>query len=309
MEESVSESGSLKLVTSSSSDESNGLDEGSSSEELRLPPSIRELPQRSTRGRRLGGLVNTDEDTQFWEHETWREEADDDEWKTDDEGRYKDKFDSDFLSTESEDEGLIDKAIEFKEFKKFDYQKIALRRQQRKENSKRIWSSFEIEKEYYKNPLKFKKKPLFQIDHLRISKETEEINNRILIEYNNIDKLEINKNKKYIDNQRLNGNIEYWISYINKELNIEEQLLFFINQKSPSNSSIPSIYSSQSNPVQETHQCSVFPHLKAKYQDPVTLKWYSGPQAFNIIRQQTFKLQLEQVSNVLQKTLESIIDI
>eukprot|EP01057_Protomagalhaensia_wolfi_P002243 Protomagalhaensia_wolfi_Nauph_80__2242@NODE_245_length_3065_cov_244_892597_g183_i0_p2_GENE_NODE_245_length_3065_cov_244_892597_g183_i0NODE_245_length_3065_cov_244_892597_g183_i0_p2_ORF_typecomplete_len390_score81_78YL1/PF05764_13/2_5e02YL1/PF05764_13/2_6e10YL1/PF05764_13/1_8e03YL1_C/PF08265_11/4_8e03YL1_C/PF08265_11/0_055DUF5341/PF17276_2/29DUF5341/PF17276_2/1_2_NODE_245_length_3065_cov_244_892597_g183_i01341171 len=325
-----SESGSLELATSSD----NGLDdeeeEESSTEEIR-PPSIRELPQRSTRGQRLTGLVNADEDVQFWEHETWREEADDDEWETDDEGRYRDKFDSDFLSTESEDEdteaGLIDKAIESREYKKFDYQKIALRRQQRKEACKRVWSSFDIETEYNKDPSQFKRKrPLFQSDHLRIAKETEKVNERILVQLT--DELETKKyrqGQQHIDTQRLNGEVENWVSWnSDRKIEYEEskksenqkkiestqplysrQLLFFVNLSSPQDSSIPPMYNQPTPTHPSTHQCSVFPHLKAKYQDPVTLKWYSGTEAFNAIRQRAFKEELEQVSNVLQKTLES----
>lgn len=45
-----------------------------------------------------------DQDREFWGHETWAEEQEDEEWSTEDEAHYKDVIDSDFDETESEEE-------------------------------------------------------------------------------------------------------------------------------------------------------------------------------------------------------------
>eukprot|EP01055_Gregarina_sp_Pseudo9_P001602 Gregarina_sp_Pseudo_9__1601@NODE_2079_length_1162_cov_19_155833_g1920_i0_p1_GENE_NODE_2079_length_1162_cov_19_155833_g1920_i0NODE_2079_length_1162_cov_19_155833_g1920_i0_p1_ORF_typecomplete_len366_score80_92YL1/PF05764_13/1_8e04YL1/PF05764_13/1_2e14YL1/PF05764_13/1e03YL1_C/PF08265_11/4_7e06DUF5341/PF17276_2/3_1e03DUF5341/PF17276_2/0_12HEPN_RnaseLS/PF18869_1/0_21HEPN_RnaseLS/PF18869_1/5e03HEPN_RnaseLS/PF18869_1/2_6e03DUF4680/PF15730_5/1_6e03DUF4680/PF15730_5/1_8e02DUF4680/PF15730_5/4_3e03DUF4680/ len=341
-EDSASNTSSLKLATSSSSsaEEEEEEEEEDDSEEypIEQPPEHKELPARATRGRRLNTILETEEDQLFWGHETWEEEDNDDEWQTDDEGHYRDKFDSDFLSSDSDNEQdeirlgeKVDKELgreERRQKKKFDYEKIAKRRKQRKESSQRIWSVFDLEKQLAQNPSAIRKKGaqkiLLQADHLRIAKQTEEVNRRILVQI--VDEIESRKLRQGQQNAetKSTGEVTAWVSWSSdRKIEYEEerkseaqkmkeamepvkerQLLFFMNLGQPSESRVPDMY--RQSPVEPTlrPQCSVFPHLPVKYRDPHTGACYSSVEAFSRIRHQSMQQDLNRVHQVLQRTLD-----
>lgn len=159
-EEGDEEDGGSDSPVDGSSDNDDSSSGSSSDSSILKPPERRTLPIRVTRGRvkrRLDESSSSD-DKEFWENDVWKEESDDDEWFTEDEGHYKDKFDSDFLDEDDDDQeektveaqGLaLDKAaikLERKSQKKFDYQKITSARLKRKEENKfnRVWSALDV---------------------------------------------------------------------------------------------------------------------------------------------------------------------
>lgn len=158
-EEADSSSGGSDAESSSSAshEEEGSSEEDSSEYEIVAPPQSRSLPERVTRGRRFKELIGSDAevDEEFWGNDVWNEEAQDEEWSTENEGHYKDKFDSDFLDTESSDDEADETgALQDAELKKldkgkkklkFDYHKIARQNERRREQSTKIWSVFNLE--------------------------------------------------------------------------------------------------------------------------------------------------------------------
>jgi len=105
----------------SSEDEESSKGRGRKRKKKFVVPPPRELPNRSTRGQRMGNLgmeEDEDADEEFWNQEFFAEEAKDEAYET--ESEPEDRFDADFL--ESEDESEEDE----------DAEEIAVRAQERK---------------------------------------------------------------------------------------------------------------------------------------------------------------------------------
>jgi len=86
-----------------SSDEEGGGRKRRGKRKFVLPPP-RELPQRTTRGKKVGALAipeDDDADEDFWNQEFFADEEQDDAYET--ESEPEDKFDQDFLDSEEED--------------------------------------------------------------------------------------------------------------------------------------------------------------------------------------------------------------
>lgn len=91
-------------------EEEGGEEEESELEEIEeeeaevLEPRV--LPSRETRGRRMHTFAGeeAEADEAFWGHDTWAEEAGDEEWSTEDEAHYRDYADADFFETTTEEE-------------------------------------------------------------------------------------------------------------------------------------------------------------------------------------------------------------
>lgn len=95
-------------------DEEEEEDDDDEDEELRyrrprkrvkfIPPPPRELPQRTTRGRRMGAvaaLQDEEADQEFWNQEFFAEDDHDEEYET--ESEPEDRFDADFMESEDDD--------------------------------------------------------------------------------------------------------------------------------------------------------------------------------------------------------------
>eukprot|EP00889_Picochlorum_renovo_P006809 jgi/Picre1/33839/NNA_001318.t1 len=88
----------------SDSEESSGRRKRRGKKKFVMPPP-RELPQRTTRGKKVGALAipeDDDADEDFWNQEFFADEEQDEAYET--ESEPEDKFDQDFLDSEDEDE-------------------------------------------------------------------------------------------------------------------------------------------------------------------------------------------------------------
>ncbi|KAK2198382.1 bifunctional Vps72-YL1 [Babesia duncani] len=112
LEDDVDASGSDGYGSENESDGSNGSDEsdsgsdssGESFDEMSVGVAL-ELPKRATRGKKYSKLVGEEleKDNQFWGHETWAEDAIDEDYNcSEGEEQYRDSADSDFDETEDE---------------------------------------------------------------------------------------------------------------------------------------------------------------------------------------------------------------
>lgn len=316
-----------------SANSSNGSDESEDEEEILLPKA---LPQRSTRGRRMGSLMGeaAQKDKEFWEAEQWVEDANDEEWSTEDERHYRDEFDSDFdRGSTDEDEAEQAKAEEAEQ-RRLDREEAQLRKKKnvyqdprallKKGKTKSVVDMVKkaraaqakrpkppppaVARAQVTRNLRIDKRPPIQEDLLAMAAKVEKENTASLQSQLEAEswKLAAKEQKQQAASLGFKGFTEVWVSWVpakDDQDPVVTDTYFFMNIDRPDESNVPSIYLPPNNrlkPPNKPVYCSVYPNMLAKYRDPATGLPYSTIRAFLRLRRRTV---VENVSKLSDKLL------
>lgn len=228
---------------------------------------MKELPCRSTRGRRLNDLIGEEKefDGYFWSQDIFKETVSDDEYKS--ESEKEDKFDEDFYNQESESDKEEVKA--------------------EPDTVKKPKFSVKPKKAQKKN-FKFKK-----VEGIT---QKEMLEQAAIVEmYNTYDlsKLMINEENSKVN--LVSKKDKGLISWRYKEIMKQGKRKSTIWHTEPLENFI------RKKPIK--NYCAVTGN-KAKYKDPLTGKYYADKEAFKVIRAQYYTEQ-EEIMNAHIKSLES----
>eukprot|EP00917_Polyrhabdina_sp_WS-2016_P023732 GHVP01051353.1.p5 GENE.GHVP01051353.1~~GHVP01051353.1.p5 ORF type:complete len:329 (-),score=96.18 GHVP01051353.1:9424-10410(-) len=294
-------------------------EEEESPEEFTAP---KVLPERTTRGKR-GKLVEpelAEKDSQFWGHDTWKDEGEDEEWHTDNEGNYKDIIDSDFDETTSEDDD--DNNIEpldmeqEKKLKRSMKNMVYVDPRLHKKQAQKL-AALPLFRDHSPPPPKRKGKVVSQAQHLMEAKKTELANISYMQELENeqMQKENLQQQEKALPIWK--GPVEIGISWSSKRLIEAEEnrrivpraedeevhareLLFFLDFTDITHSKIPDYYLPREVFEKPTQRKSGI------YRHPATLEIYRTKEEFLEIHKQYHKKQHAEIANVVETAAKSM---
>jgi len=293
-------------------------DEIVSDEESEESPVRRVVPARTTRGKRFRRMERDEleKDSQFWGHDTWVDDVDD-EWSTEDEANYKDVFESDFGddSSEASDNGEDNEAevVEKSKAKK-SHKNVYIDPRAKKKSKRGDGPPKPIKRARVDWAKRFgnRSKEPTQLQHFVAATKTEQLN------LNSLNQQEEQENwKKLMREQQAptqwSGSMELLISWQSDRLiEAEEErkrinnpsyqppdseevtsrdVLFFVNFNDPPLSSIPKdIYNQHKPKLPSQPRCAVTGQ-RARYFDPLCAEFYCDATSFKSLRQKLHSTQ------------------
>lgn len=255
---------------------------------------MKELPQRSTRGKRMNDLLGEEKDYDyiFWGQEMFKETVSDDEYKT--ESEKEDNFDEDFFHVESSEDETKEPKLERPE------------RLERKEKQ-----FFKLEK-----PSKKKKKKL-KIDKVPGITQKEMLEQAAIVEmYNTHDLtklLSLEENSKVnliAKREKFNATWRYKDTAKNGKRKVtiwhSEDLDYFpgnkVQRRKPGR--VPGGHGVKGQGVGNGKKICAVTGLVARYTDPLTGKHFANKEAFRKIREEYGEKQ-EKASKMLMQVAKN----
>eukprot|EP01071_Lankesteria_metandrocarpae_P001084 Lankesteria_metandrocarpae@DN1266_c0_g1_i1.p1 len=308
------------------SDDDKGDDQESDDDDADVgPPERRTMPDRSTRGRRFRPIVGKAlvDDEEFWGHDTWAL-ANDDEWSTEDETKYKDEFESDFGQSSSEESDEEENAE--------DAERALIESSRKRTKSSTSANNAYVDPQSLKGKKKNSSTTNWTVKRAKINwsarfgnryrepSQSEHLASAARTERENLKSLcriqEEQNWKKLVQEQSdmsnsWQGNMNLWISWASdRKIDGEEQrkrqkrdaspdsssctrernMLFFVNFADAPKSEIPMMYNHSRNQLPSPQRPRPLPTCQvsggpAKYFDPLTKKYFANTAAFRQNRQ------------------------